>query len=172
MGTPASLPRLERPQVAELLRANFSTIGKWEREGLPIAEPGARGKATQYDAAAVVAWYVQRQVERVSGNGSGRLSADDARARKDMTQAELNEQKLALQRGEALPRAVYDHELAQVLMPFRARVLAAPRAWALALTQLAPEGPGAVEAELTRRVRELLTDLSTLRVRTPRKGRR
>lgn len=171
MAAPPPLPLLVRTQIATLLRVAAVTVSQLEREGLPIAIPGAPGKATRYDAAAVVAWHVAREVAKVSGDGKGALNPAAERARRDRAQAELTEQTHAARAGELLPRSVYEQELGPVLLAFRAKVLAAPRAWAPALARLAPKGPGAVEQALTARTRELLTELAALQIGAARRRR-
>jgi phage terminase Nu1 subunit (DNA packaging protein) len=165
MATPAPLPLLTRPQVAALLRANPLTVSRWEHEGLPVAEPGAPGRASRYDAAAVVAWYTARRVAALTTSGDGpALEPNAERARKDRAQAELAEQTLAVRRGALIPKTEFERVLGPAVTAIRAKLLALPRAAALRVVRAASGGGGekAVERVLMADVRDTLTALAHL----------
>jgi phage terminase Nu1 subunit (DNA packaging protein) len=160
MATPAPLPLLERPQVAELLSVKSPTrISKWELEGLPVAEPGKPGKASKYAQAAVVAWHVAREVARARGTGEGGLDPAAERARKDRAQAELAEQMLASRGGALVPADEIKRAWAQLVIAAKSKLLALPRA--LAARLLTIESAPEIEALLRQHIVEALAELSS-----------
>ena len=162
MATPKPLPLLTRPQLATLLSADPLTISRWEHEGLPVAQPGGPGKSTLYDAAVVVAWWHAREIDRLTGAASGGLNPVTQRARKDRAQADLAELTKAERTAELIPRSEFERVLVRVVQSIRTKLLAGPRAWAPLLARLVGQGPSAIEAELRRRIREILTELAGL----------
>lgn len=164
MANPEPLPLLKRPQIALLLSVNEGSIARWEREGLPVSQPGSGGKASLYDAKAVVAWRLERERAKYA---SGGVSVDDARARKDMSLAELNARKLATIDGELIPRTEFERVLGPVVDAIKKRLLAGPRAWAPRIAALLPGAQSALTATIERLlvadVREMLTELAGIR---------
>lgn len=87
-----------RGQAIRLLGISERTFARLEAAGLlsPLRR-GRGGKASTYDLAAVVQGYLKHAT-------SAEPNADrEARARRDRSQADLNELKLAREKGEVLP---------------------------------------------------------------------
>lgn len=84
-------------QLAEILGKTDVTIWEWQGETppLPILERGAKGEEHKYDTAAVIAWYVDREVRKTSGG-----SQKDRLARLQGDRIELD---LARDRGILVP---------------------------------------------------------------------
>lgn len=53
-------------RIAEMFGVAPKTIVEWQEQGLPIAKRGGPGVASEYDSAACITWYVNREVERAS----------------------------------------------------------------------------------------------------------
>lgn len=91
--------RIARPLAVRLLGVSDRTFARLESEGViaPLAAGTGRSHSV-YDAPAIVAAYLARQERQLTGSN---LSPRD---RRDRSQAELNELRLARERGELLPR--------------------------------------------------------------------
>jgi hypothetical protein len=90
---------IPRPLAVRLLGVSDRTFTRLESEGVFRAkEAGAGGRQSVYDAPAMVASYIAHVERKLTG------SNDTPRDRRDRSQAELNELRLARERGELLPR--------------------------------------------------------------------
>ena len=144
-----------------MLGVHVNSVIRLEQEGLPVAQPGAGGKASLYDPAAIVAWWLARHRAR-GGSGDG-LDPAAERARRDKAQANLAEQMHATRAGELIPRSELERILSPVVTAIRAKLLAGPRAWAPVLANIAAShGVAGIERELATRIRDVLTALSGL----------
>lgn len=56
-------------RLAEILGRTDVTIWEWQNETppLPILKRGAKGEENEYDTAAVIAWWIEREVRKSSG---------------------------------------------------------------------------------------------------------
>jgi len=79
----------------------MQTVTKWERDGLPIAVRGHRGKPSQYREVEVRAWLKAREEDKSRGEP---LSFAREHARKTRWQALLAEQQYLMRARELLPR--------------------------------------------------------------------
>lgn len=153
---------LDRKALAAAFGTHRQTIVKWEQAGMPIAERGRRGRPSRYALPAVVAWFVARELAARGVDGAA-LDPTAERALLDRRRREEVEARLARTRGEWLLRTDFQRVLGKAVTEIRAKLLAAPRAWALALTKAATErGPAGVEQALMARVREILEALAGL----------
>src|SRR4051812_25727539 len=89
-----------RRDLAALVGVHPITICKWEREGMPVATRGGRGRPSFYDEAVVRAWR-QRRDELAAAEKS--VSLEEARIRKELSQAALNEQRHSMTARKLLP---------------------------------------------------------------------
>lgn len=90
---------IHRPLAVRLLGVSDRTFTRLESEGVISAkEAGAGGRQSVYDAPAMVAAYIAHVERKLTG------SNDTPRDRRDRSQAELNELRLARERSELLPR--------------------------------------------------------------------
>ena len=92
---------LTRRDLAARLAVHMQTVTKWERDGLPIAERGRKGKPSRYEVAAVREWIATREKDAKAG-GAG-VDVARERARKERAQAELAEQLHATRARHLLP---------------------------------------------------------------------
>lgn len=60
MPLPLPSPLVTRRELADALGCHMQTVTKYEREGLPIAQRGDRGKPSRYQLEDVRAWLAQR----------------------------------------------------------------------------------------------------------------
>jgi phage terminase Nu1 subunit (DNA packaging protein) len=84
-------------KLAEILGRTDVTIWEWQKETppLPVLKLGARGEEHEYDTAAVIAWWIEREVRKSSGT-----SQKDRLAR---LQGDVIEIELARERGTLVP---------------------------------------------------------------------
>lgn len=107
-------------QVAEMFGKAPKTIVEWQAQGMPVAERGGPGVPSQYDAAACIAWLVEREVAKVQG--------ESPRDRLFRLQAEELELKLAEKRGQLIPASAVEPRLEAAIVAAREQLLAeAPR---------------------------------------------
>jgi len=149
---------LTRRALAEVLAVHMQTVTKWEREGLPVATRGRKGKPSMYDEASARAW-LQARDEAAKGPEGVDLVA--ARARKEHWQAMLAEQTHQVRAGKLLPAEdvakVWGAEVAAV----RTRLLALPQTLAARVQRAgALHGEAGVERVLHDAVREVLSELA------------
>lgn len=157
---------LTRRELASLLGVHMQTVTKWEREGMPIAERGRRGKASLYSEVAVRAWIAAR--EEAAQNGS-RLDVTQERARKERAQAQLAEQKYQQLAGELLPKEDVAKVWAAEIAGARSVLLAVPTTYADRAYRAATlHGVGAVEEVLRDAIHEVLRELADPERATPR----
>ncbi len=150
---------LTRIELAKRLGVYPDTISKWERAGLPVAEPGRRGLASLYELAEVQKWRSDRE-KTARDNGTVDLTRE--KARRERAQALVAEQTLAIRARELIPREevaeVWSAEIAAV----RSKLLAWPSTLSDRLHRAAELGGlRGIEKEIKAAVDELLLELST-----------
>jgi hypothetical protein len=100
------------------------TFDRLESEGvIAAASPGRGGRPSLYDLTVTVPAYLAHERKRL---GAG-VPAEDARARRDRSQAELNELRLAEHRKELLPRERVVIEGQAFAKALQAKLRALPR---------------------------------------------
>jgi phage terminase Nu1 subunit (DNA packaging protein) len=137
---------VNRQQLAVLMGVAVDTVTHWAKEGMPVDVAGGRGKESQYDAVACLDWQRQR---------IGKNAKEAAHTRALTASAELNELKLAEQRGEVVRRDEVVQTTLAFAMAWRAKVLRLPRR----LVQLAAI-PRESEGRVKEACRELLEEIS------------
>lgn len=159
-----------RRDLATLLDVHMQTVTKWERDGLPIAERGRRGKPSRYSVTDVRAWLKAR--EDAARNGT-QLDAAQERARKDRALALLNEQLYKVRDGELLQRDEVRQKWAKEVMGARAVLLSLPLTYAAKIHRAATQdGEAGVERALKDAVKEVLRELADLKRGASAKPRR
>lgn len=104
------------------------TFFKLESEGIIVAaRRGGPGKLSVYDLATITPAYIAH-LKAISPVGGER----ESRSRRDLSQAELNELRLAERKKELLPRDQIVHEGRAFVIAVRAKLLAMPRRMAQA----------------------------------------
>lgn len=149
---------LTRRDLAERLGVHMQTVTKWERDGLPIAERGRKGKPSTYREADVRAWLASRED---AAKKSGMIDVAQERARKERAQAVLAEQSYRARERELLPAAEVEKIWNAEVQAVRTAILATYTTQADRVHRAATlEGVGGVEAELKAIAHELLRELS------------
>jgi hypothetical protein len=113
--------RVEAQRILD--RIPTRTFARLEAEGVIV--PKRRGKPgvpSIYDLATIVPAYVQH-LKGAKGSGNDRA----ARARRDATQAQLNELRLAREKGELLPRHQVIADGLAFIRASKAKILGLPR---------------------------------------------
>lgn len=100
--------------MAQLLGTHIDQVSRYTREGMPTLTESRGGKLMAYDAVKALAWWRQKK----------QGSPEFERARKDRTQADLNELRLAIQRGDYLKREVFILASRNVVEVLKAKFLA------------------------------------------------
>jgi P27 family predicted phage terminase small subunit len=149
-------PTITRRDLAKRLKVHMQTVTKWEREGLPIAWRGRKGKPSRYDETAVRAWVDAREAAGGASNSSF-AKFQEAGARQRNAQAELAELQLSVRRGRLVDAEAMRTRMADVFLRCRTKLLAVP---AKAKTLL-PHLTHADVLTLDALVRESLEDLAT-----------
>lgn len=158
-------PLLTRRDLAAALSVgrpeplHMMTVTKWERDGMPIAERGGKGRPSKYDEAIVRAWLKTRDDSAKASNGFVDVARE--RARRDRAQAELAEQTFQMRSRELLPRVEVERQWEAEVVAVRAKLLQIAPAFAERVYQAAvSEGVGGVERALASSVNEVLLELS------------
>lgn len=148
-----------RRQLAEALGVHMMTVTKWERQGLPVAERGRRGKPSLYKLEDVQAWISAR--DETAAGKTGDLDPIQEKARRDHWQAVLAEQTYQVRRRELLPASEVEKIWGSEVAAIRAKLLALPVTFADRLHRAATlEGLAGVERVLQAAVRDVLRQLA------------
>lgn len=81
--------------IAEIFGVAPKTVIAWQEEGLPVLKRGQPGVPSEYDSAACIRWFADRELNRAN--------ADRPRDRLHRAQAENAELNLRIRRGELAP---------------------------------------------------------------------
>lgn len=159
---PNLLTRRQLAAVADLPGqdgpVHMQTVTKWERDGLPIAKRGRKGKPSLYSEADVRAWLAVREEVAESGNA---LDLAQERARKEHWQALLAEQLHKTRERDLLPRADVEKAWTAEVAAVRTKLLAWATTLADRVTRAATlEAEPGVERVLGEAVREVLRELA------------
>lgn len=154
----ASADLITRRQLAELRSVHYNTVIDWERDGMPVAKRGSRGRPSMYSRAAVEAWLAAR--EAAAANGS-RLDVTQERARKERAQALLAEQMYETRAKELLVRTDVEHAWTAEIAGVRAVFLAVPTTYAARVNRASVlDGEAGTERALRELVDEVLRELA------------
>lgn len=150
---------LTRRQLAAALGVHMMTVTKWERDGMPVADRGAKGRPSYYREADVRAW--QQQRDQAAREPGATVDLARERARKERAQAILAEQTYKVRSGELLPRDGVEKVWAAEVAAARAVLLSwqstlADRVFRVAIS----EGVGGVERVLQDAVHDVLRELA------------
>ncbi len=149
---------LTRPALAKALSVHPQTIKKWEQDGMPVAERGARGKPSHFDRVAVEAWLHTREIARQTSDVA---SLQLERSRRERAQALLALQTYQMRAKELLPRAEVDRVWSQHVSAVRAKLLSLPVVIADRVHHAAKlDGVASVERILNEAVRDVLRELA------------
>jgi len=156
---PPSSDVLTRRDLARRLSVHMQTITKWEREGMPIAERGRKGRASTYREADVRGWLTAREA---AAKTSGTVDVAQERARKERAQAILAEQTYQARSRDLLPAVEVEKAWNTEVQAVRQAILATYTTQADRVHRAATlEGVSGVEAELKAMAHEILRELSS-----------
>lgn len=102
-------------RIADMFGVAPKTIVEWQDQGLPIALRGRPGVPSEYESAACIAWYVEREVRKVQ--------AEQPRDRLARVQAEKIEMENAVTRGLLIPADQLEPKLRAVMVAIREQLL-------------------------------------------------
>jgi hypothetical protein len=130
-----------------LLGISDRTFSRLEAEGILTATtPGTGRRPSVYDAVALVQAYLRYRELKLTG------TLESPRDRRDRSQAELNELRLARERGQLLPRADVIRDGARFIGAVTAKLRQLPARLARA---------GALQAGAERIVEEVVIEMQT-----------
>ncbi|WP_334130180.1 terminase small subunit [Sneathiella sp.] len=141
-------------QFASIRGCTDPTVRKYIRDGMPVDEKGAAGKASVIDTARAIDWLEQQAALAAGGQIN---SFDRDRARKMAADADTAEMNRDIQRGELVEVDVAVGLVADRIQTLRTRILNLPTKLAvkLAATRTREEAMELLEAELTQLLEEL-----------------
>jgi phage terminase Nu1 subunit (DNA packaging protein) len=149
---------MTRRELALAIGCHMMTVTKWEREGMPVAERGGRGRPSQYKEAEVRAWL---QVREEAAKKTGVVDLVQDRARKERAQAALAEQAFQIRMRDLLPRSEIEQAWHSEAIAIRTKLLAWPTTISDKIFRAATdEGQPGVERVLSEAVRDALRELS------------
>ena len=150
--------QVTRRELAASLDVHMQTVTKWEREGMPIAIPGSKGRPTLYLEHDVRRWLKAREK---ASQTTGVVDLARERARKERAQAVLAEQTFEARSRELLPRGEVEKVWAAEVAAVRTKLLALPTILADQVHRAAVlEGVDGVEAVLQTAILDVLTELA------------
>lgn len=156
---------LTRRELAEALGCHMQTVTKWEREGLPIAERGRKGRPSRYDEVAVRAWLAEREERAQSPQA---LDLVQERARKEHWQALLAEQTFRVRERKLLDADEVTKTWGAVVTAIRARLLTVPTSYADRIHRATTlDGLPGVERVLRDVMHDVLHELATIDAESP-----
>ncbi len=129
---------VSQQEMASICGVTAQTVLAWERKGCPVHEKGARGKATLYQTAPVIAWLRAQSVsEAIGTTGPAEdLDYNQARKRKMIAEAQLAELEVAKKAGDLISLSLAIGVVQNLLTNLKVKLLAigprvAPRLEAL-----------------------------------------
>lgn len=148
-----------RRELATLLGKHMQTLTKWEREGMPIAERGGRGRPSRYREVEVRAWLLAREQAAQAPGAPMDLARE--RARKEHWQSLLSEQTHQMRQRDLLPAAEVEQVWAAEIAAVRSLILASYTMHADRVHRAATlEGVAGVERALRDIAYEVLRELA------------
>ena len=150
---------ITRRELAHNLAHHMQTVTKWEQAGMPVAEPGRKGKPSLYSEPEVRKWLAAREK---TAQSTGVHDVARERARKEKAQAILAEQTVAIRASDLVPRVQVERAWAAEVSAVRAKLLAWPSTISDRLyRESVVRGVKGVERVIKEAVDGLLRELST-----------
>lgn len=151
-------PLVTRRELAKSLDVHMQTVTGWEGGGLPVKEPGRKGKPSLYSEADVREWLANRE-KAAQKNGTVDLTRE--RALRERAQRISLEQLQQIRAGDLVPRVQVERAWAAEVSAVRAKLLAWPSTISDRLyRESAVKGVKGVERVIKEAVEGLLRELS------------
>jgi phage terminase Nu1 subunit (DNA packaging protein) len=145
---------VSRPELCAIMGVTRSQVDRWVQAGCPVAEkPSGRGGEWKFDTARVIAWRTDRALAEAGGEKPLDLNAERARLAKE--QADAQELKNRVSRGELLPASEVEGLWQSAAGRCRSILLGIPNSSSERIVLIARREEKAEDA--ARAVRELLT---------------
>lgn len=112
--------------IASMFEVSHQTIANWQDQGLPVALRGGPGVPSEYESAACIRWFVDREMRNAQ--------AESPNNRLSRAKAEAQEMANLQRRGELIPANMLEPKL-------KAAFAAARTKWLDAVPRLARELP-------------------------------
>jgi P27 family predicted phage terminase small subunit len=160
---------MTRWELAALFGHHRQTVTKWERDGLPVAVRGRKGKPSKYRERDVRAWLQQREEAAKQPGSVFDVAKEKAGLARE--QADLTRQTRLARARDLLPRDEVERIWTAEIAAVRAKLLAWPMTLADQVHRVAVlEGLPGVERVLQEAVRQVLRELAepTLKTRGTR----
>jgi phage terminase Nu1 subunit (DNA packaging protein) len=149
---------LTRRELAAVMDVHMMTITKWERDGLPIAKRGRKGKPSLYSEDDVRAWVAAR--EQAASEPAGPLDWAQERAKREHWQALLSQQLYLVRAKKLLPVEEVEKTWTEHIVGPRSLILSLPTAADRVHRSSTLHGLAGVEAELRALSHEILRELA------------
>lgn len=148
---------VNRVELAVIFGVSLPTIDAWVRGGMPCVVEGGRGVEYQFNTRDAINWHVAQKAAPKGAVGNGTETLEEAKRRREITNADLAEIDLAERRGRVVPIEHVAKQVGRLLSSVRARLLAIP-------TKVAPVAQTAGSAEEIRSmiedsIREAMTEI-------------
>jgi len=135
---------LNKARLGDALAVSITTLDRWIADGMPFVEGGTNGRAYQFRLSECYRWCRDKQRQRVAAKEAGdravaqmRLallggSMEDTerqlspKERGELYEAERQWTRLAIERGDVIPKGKVTEVLEEVLSLVRSGVLAMP----------------------------------------------
>jgi len=118
----ASKKLITTTEMSALLGVHKNTIHEWVSQGCPTAVRATRGHANQFMLSDVLEWHKSRAVIAATGSND-LMSADEAKRRKLMAEAGLQEIELNKRKGEIIELAEVEKKLSNTFAVIRSNML-------------------------------------------------
>lgn len=123
---------VDKKTLCALFGVSERSLTEWTKEGMPVAASGGRGKSNQYESIDVLAWYIERQINKATVEGDFEPeSAMGAalmkeRTRKMAADADISEITASVKRGDLLVKDRVRHEWSRLISDFRQAAMQLP----------------------------------------------
>lgn len=154
---------LTRTELADTFGVMPSTIIKWVRSGMPVAERGGRGRGAKFRLLDVEAWRLQSQKPNTDGDNEQPVNLSLERARLARAQTSKAEIEIAAKQRELLPADEVRRVVGGAFHAVRVRLLALGRSVAERCAVAAQQSTAAIQAVIDDAVHEALTELAEAR---------
>jgi hypothetical protein len=116
-------------RIAEVFGVAPKTIVEWQEQGFPVAKRGGPGVASEYDSSACITWYVNREIEKASG--------ESAKDRLNRLQGDKIQRELAVMDRELIPAAEIEPGMSRFFVDLLSELDQVPETYCDAIAAMA-----------------------------------